>query len=396
MKRTVFIGLATMALANCLTLSAQGTDATKEYTDKYSVATNRFKDNWFIGANIGGQLTIADHSSKASNWKLITPTFEVNAGKWFTPGIGLRFGIGGYKAKGYSPAADLGLVDHMIKDGLYATKRGMFSAHADILVNLSNLFCGYNENRIYNAIPYASIGYMRSVGKNCKDNEPSIGVGFINRFRVSNAWDVNLELRGLMYNDIMDKIEGGKNIEGSAAILVGASYRFKKRGWTKASTISPAEMAAVQSQLRAMNDENKNLKDQIDGLKEEAAKKQEPVTQVPAEQKSYDMADYVVFFNIGKANLNAKEYVNLKSVADQIKANPDMKFKVAGYADKQTGSKAYNQKLSQRRADVVYNALVNKFGVSKDQLVKESNGGVDTLFDNNSRLSRATIISVAK
>lgn len=395
MKKAVFMCLATVAIANCLPASAQEANGANEYTDKYSVATNRFKDNWFIGANVGGQIYFGEYTSKASNWKLITPVFEVNAGKWFTPGIGVRLGVGGYKMKGYSPAANVGYVDHLIKDGLYATKKGMFSAHADVMFNLSNIFCGYNESRVYNAIPYASIGYMRSVGEGAKDNEPSVGVGFINRFRLNKAWDLNLELRGTVFNDVMNRIDGGKNVEGSAAVMVGATYHFKKRGWTKASTVSPAEMAAVQSQLRAMNDENKNLKDQVESLKADAAK-QKPVVQAPAEQKPYDMADYVIFFNIGKSNLNAKEYVNLKNVAEQIKANPDTKFKVAGYADKQTGSIAYNQKLSQRRADTVYNALVDKFGVNKDQLVKESNGGVDTLFDNNSRLSRAAIISIAK
>ncbi len=394
MKRNVVMCLAAMAFAGCLSVSAQGTKA-NEYTDKYSVATNRFGANWFIGANVGGQLYLGDGSSMASNWKLITPVFEINAGKWFTPGIGVRLGVGGFSAKGYSASRNIGYYDHDIKNGLYSTKKGIFTAHADVMFNLSNLFCGYNENRVYNAIPYASIGYMRSVGKDAKDNEPTVGVGFINRFRVSKAWDINLELRGTMVNDVMDKKLGGKNVEGSAAVMVGATYHFKKRGWTKASTVSPEEMAAVQNQLKALNAENKNLKDQIEDLKANA-NKPAPVVETPAEQKAYDMADYVVFFNIGKSDLNGKEYVNLKNVADQIKANPDTKFKISGYADKQTGSAALNQKLSEKRADAVYDALVNKFGVNKDQLVKEGNGGVDTMFDNNSRLSRATIVSLTK
>ena len=86
----------------------------------------------------------------------------------------------------------------------------------------------------------------------------------------------------------------------------------------------------------------------------------------------------------------------MKNIAEQIKANPDTKFKVTGYADKQTGSAAYNEKLSKKRAEVVYNALVDKYGVNKDQLVIESKGGVDTMFENNPRLSRVSIISVNK
>lgn len=393
-KNLFFYCLTAMAFAGSVSAFAQSNDNTTAYTDKYSVATNRFGANWFMGVNVGGQLYLGDYHKMGSNWKLITPVFEVNAGKWFTPGIGVRLGVGGYKAKGYSPEAGLGRVDHMISTGKYATKWGMFQAHADVMFNLSNIFCGYNETRVYNFIPYASIGYARSLGDTGKDNEPTVGVGLINRFRLSNAWDLNLELRGTMFNDIMDKIQGNKNVEGTAAVMLGATYRFKKRGWTKASNITPAEMEAVQSQLRAMNNENKNLKDEIENLKANANKPQ-PVAE-PVEQKPYDMANYTVFFNINKAELSEKDNVNLKNIAEQIKANPDTKFKVSGYADKQTGTAEYNEKLSQKRADVVYNALVNQYGVSKDQLVKESNGGVDTMFGNDSRLSRAAIISIVK
>ena len=35
------------------TVSAQNSEKT-DSTDKYSVATNRFGANWFIGANVGG------------------------------------------------------------------------------------------------------------------------------------------------------------------------------------------------------------------------------------------------------------------------------------------------------------------------------------------------------
>ena len=184
------LGMALMGV--CTTLSAQN----NEYTDKYSVATNRFGANWFIGANVGAQLYAGDNWKADSRWKSITPVFEINAGKWFTPSIGLRLGIGGYQAKGYSYSANVGHVKKMVSNGVYQTKWGMFQAHGDVMINLSNLFCGYNETRVYNAIPYASIGWVRSTGSGNKDNEPSVGVGLINRFRVSKAWDINLELRG--------------------------------------------------------------------------------------------------------------------------------------------------------------------------------------------------------
>ena len=56
--------------------------------------------------------------------------------------------------------------------------------------------------------------------------------------------------------------------------------------------------------------------------------------------------------------------VNIQLAAKILKANPDKKYKIAGYADKATGSAKWNQKLSEARAQAVYDALI-KEGVSK-------------------------------
>ena len=63
------------------------------------------------------------------------------------------------------------------------------------------------------------------------------------------------------------------------------------------------------------------------------------------------------------------------------------------YADKGTGSIERNVILSKNRARVVYECLVNEFGVPKKQLRVDHKGGVDNMFYNDPRLSRAVIIS---
>jgi hypothetical protein len=52
--------------------------------------------------------------------------------------------------------------------------------------------------------------------------------------------------------------------------------------------------------------------------------------------------------------------------------------------------------LSQNRADAVYNALVNEFGVDPNQLVKDYKGGVDYMFYNMKELSRCVMITSIK
>ena len=66
------------------------------------------------------------------------------------------------------------------------------------------------------------------------------------------------------------------------------------------------------------------------------------------------------------------------------------KYKVAGYADKATGSAKWNQKLSEARAQAVYDALI-KEGVSKDQLELVGFGGTANMFGKNF-LNRVVIL----
>ena len=53
-----------------------------------------------------------------------------------------------------------------------------------------------------------------------------------------------------------------------------------------------------------------------------------------------------VFFQIGKSKIDDYGMVNIQLAAKILKANPDKKYKIAGYADKATGSAKWNQKLS--------------------------------------------------
>ena len=103
-------------------------------------------------------------------------------------------------------------------------------------------------------------------------------------------------------------------------------------------------------------------------------------------------ASTAIFFEIGKATLSSKDKARVKLLADAIKADKsEGTYVVSGYADKKTGSAKTNQKLSEKRAEAVYNLLVSE-GVSENKLEKQAFGGVDALFFNNDVLSRTVIV----
>lgn len=99
-----------------------------------------------------------------------------------------------------------------------------------------------------------------------------------------------------------------------------------------------------------------------------------------------------VFFAIGKANIDNQDKVRLSQYAKAIKeGSKDAVYTVAGYCDKGTGSAAYNQQLSEKRAKAVFDYLVSE-GVNPSQLKIEANGGVGNMFFDQAKLSRVVIL----
>jgi len=66
--------------------------------------------------------------------------------------------------------------------------------------------------------------------------------------------------------------------------------------------------------------------------------------------------NFTVFFDWNKANLTPEANQIVEAAAATFKAGPPVPVEVIGHTDT-SGSPAYNQKLSERRAQVVANAL---------------------------------------
>ena len=79
-------------------------------------------------------------------------------------------------------------------------------------------------------------------------------------------------------------------------------------------------------------------------------------------------------FTINSDKIMPTEEVNVYNMAEWLKANPDQKVVVVGYADKDTGTSDYNMGLSKRRADAVADQLINKYGISADRLIVKYDG----------------------
>lgn len=94
-----------------------------------------------------------------------------------------------------------------------------------------------------------------------------------------------------------------------------------------------------------------------------------------------------VLFDLNKADLKSSGLVNVNKLAQFLQENADRKVIVEGYTDS-TGSAAYNQSLSERRAGAVRMALV-KMGVDPARVVSQGYGKEYPVADNGSASGRA-------
>ena len=170
-------------------------------TDKYKVETNKFWSNWFISVGGGAQMLFGDHEKQMKFADRLSPALDVAIGKWFTPGIGIRFMYSGLSWKGVTQNGAYG--NGKVYDAskyLEEQEANYFNLHGDVLFNLSNLFCGYNEKRIWNVSPYVSLGWARMLDAP-KTNEITGSLGLINSFRLCSSLDLQIDVRGTVMND---------------------------------------------------------------------------------------------------------------------------------------------------------------------------------------------------
>merc|ERR1711916_259188 len=93
-----------------------------------------------------------------------------------------------------------------------------------------------------------------------------------------------------------------------------------------------------------------------------------------------------ILFNTGRSSFKAGVAKQLDAIAEIMKNNPKAMFAIGGHTDS-TGSKAINQKLSEKRAKAVMDYLV-KAGVDASRLTFKGYGEDNPVDDNKTRKGR--------
>ena len=369
-----FAGVTAVASAQQVTVTQT---EVIEVQDRYQVLTNPFWSNWFFSVGGGAQVLYGNGDNAGKFKDRISPVLNVAIGKWFTPGLGLRLQYSGLEAKGFTyDKGALYVTGNEMGDGYYKQKFDYMNLHGDIMFNLNALFGGYNSHRVYEIIPYLGAGFTHSFTKP-HVKAFTMNAGLINRFRVSSAVDINLELSATGLEGKFDGEHGGKHdYDGILGASIGLTYHFPQRGFQRPypQMISELELRNMRQQMNEMAAANLELQQQLMDAESQ------PTTEVVEQQTVVVDADIIprtVFFNIGSAEITPREAMNLSYLADHMKKFPNTSYVVNGYADSATGTPGLNKELSMKRAQAIVNVLVKQYGISANRLTVDANGGVD-------------------
>ena len=333
--------------------------------------TNRFGDNWFIGAGGGVSIFLNEGYDP-----VIGPSIDANLGKWFTPSVGMRVGYQGFKT---NVSAD------------NATQNfGYMYFHGDFLWNMSNALGGYKETRFWNLVPYAHAGYFRTYGLNGSefyDNEIAAGAGLLHNLRLIDRLDLIIDMRATVMNG---RAIGTDGVSLLPSVTAGLAVDLGFPNFVRTSTVVAAlELAnaekfaileaatlALEAANLALEEENMDLEKANAALaKENSALKKKP-SGMDFTAFFENMSPATVYFEIGQAVLNDKEMEHLDFIAKNIVSSADKNTKIyltlLGTADGNTGTMRRNQHLSEARAKYIYDILTAKYNISKERLIIKS------------------------
>ena len=378
-KNILLSGVVAMG---CISASAQEADKT----------VNVFNPHWYVQAQIGGQYTLGE----VGFGKLLSPNAQLGVGYNFNKVVGARFSLNAWQSKAGQK---------VISDGAtttYKWKWNYIAPMVDATFNLTNLFCEYNPNRLVEVGVFGGIGANIAWGNDeAKDAKEAIlatpgsknlegydktamplenlwtgsktrfvaRVGANVDFRVSDRVKLGVELSA---NTLSDKYNSKKagNPDWYFNALVGAKIAL---GQTHSTKVIPAP---------------KPVEKIIERIIEKPAPAPAPKTETKQEAVDENFRRDI-FFPIGNSNIAKSQTTKIAEIVTFMKENPDAKITLTGYADKGTGSAAFNDKIAARRAQTVYNTLAAK-GVAKNRMIKKSMGSRVQPFEEND-MNRVTI-----
>ena len=366
--------LSGVVALSCVSASAQEADKT----------VNVFTPHWYAQAQIGGQYTLGE----IGFGKLLSPNAQVGVGYNFNQVVGARLSLNTWQSK----------AGQNVAGNTYKWKWNYVAPMVDATFNLTNLFCEYNPDRLVEVGVFGGIGANIAWGNDeaadakaaILKSEAATEALKYGATPLENLWDgtktrfvarvgANVDFR------VSDRVKLG--VELSANTL-SDKYNSKKAGnpdWYFNALVG-VKVALGETHTTKVIPAPKPVEKIIERIIEKPAPAPAPKVESKVVEENFRRD---IFFPIGNSNIAKSQSTKIAEIVEYMKENPDAKITLTGYADKGTGSAAFNDKIAARRAQTVYNTLAAK-GVAKSRMIKESKGSRVQPFEEND-MNRVTI-----
>ena len=329
--------------------------ASKVHAQQDSVV---FVPHWYVQPMPGVGL----HIGEDGLGHRISPAVQLSIGRQFSPLWGVRLSAVGWEARNTLawPA------------GSYY-KWNYALGTIDVTLSLTDLILGYNWSRRFDAYALAG-GGMALAWNNDEAQALSAhylgfdkrwsgtrsflaarcGVGF--SYRVSDRIAVQLEGNASMLPDHFNsKVGKHGSRDWQMNVLAGVKIALGPTMIRVARPVPPPPPPVIKP-------------DSVVIREPEPVKMPEPQ---PVEKPKPIEVD--VYYRINSVTINDAQRAKLDSLVTYVMDNPATIVLITGYADRQTGTPAYNLQISKRRADTVYRYLRQK-GIAADRMQVDAVG----------------------
>ena len=345
-----------------------------------------FTPHWYVQVQpLGGQYTLGE----VDFGDLFSYNVQAALGYNFTKVVGARLAVNAWQSKAGIDA----IVNPYGSVAKQTWKWNYVAPALDLTVNLTNMVCDYNPNRLFNLSAFVGVGAniafsndeAQTAEKNLQTNLPAwdgdqnlrylwdgtkVGVfgqaGLIADFRLCDAVSLNIEANANVLGDKYNSKKAG-NGDWYFNALAGVKINLGK-------TYSKRFVPAPEPEIRYVE------------------KIVEKIVEVPAkvEEPTVEPIRRDVFFKINSYKISTVEAQKVKDIVDYMQKYPNAKVVVTGYADAGTGNDRINDRLAAQRADAVVKALKTQFGISADRISYDSKGARVQPFAENDK-NRVTI-----
>lgn len=379
-----FLIMSVILLSSVTAIAQNGADSLVSIIDglkvplveKNYVANAYFQDNWHLSLYGGGAMSFGSDGSKVGMFDRFGGAAAIAVGKEISPISDLRMMIAYSRNTGVTDDSFTQFGHPEYNNNAF--KFNAYSLNFDYLANITNLVCGFRENRVFYFKGLLGVGGTVANGyQNDKygafyNNEHSeqlfnkdkydsrrhslinLRAGLVGTFLLSRTWNLNIEAIGNVLDNSFDSNPTTKNVwDGHVDFLVGVSYHFKGKGGKEAGFYYPRhDIDFYKKRMNLVNELKDKTQKRIKEIEEQI-----PDTVAIDAHVMYTL----IAFEEESATIDRLQQTNIYTTANAWLNDPKSDIYV-------TNNTAVDDKLFRKRAQAIKDILIERYEIPSSKI----------------------------